>query len=137
MNSTLEMSLWKMNIMMIICYYYICGLNCGDEIKQINWLINKCEWRICFLLTLGILLRICLMLQLGLALPTPQVHNVVFFFFLVSQNKIHTYHMIMVIKEGCGLPGLRWFGFEDWLLQLTSYASQRNWWDNEALLLLH
>lgn len=30
-----------------------------------------------------------------------------FFFFWVSQNKIHTYHMIMVIKEGCGLPGLR------------------------------
>ena len=45
--------------------------------------------------------------QLGLALPAPQVHNVVFFFFWVSQNKIHTYHMIMVIKEGCGLPGLR------------------------------
>ena len=81
MNSTLEMSLWKMKIMMIICYYYICGLNCGDEIKQINWLINKCEWRICFLHTLGILLRICLMLQLGLSLPAPQVHNVVFFFF--------------------------------------------------------
>ena len=45
--------------------------------------------------------------QLGLALPAPSSQRCFFFFFLVSQNKIHTYHMIMVIKEGCGLPGLR------------------------------
>ena len=87
MDSTLEMSLWKMAIMMIIYYYYLCGLNCGDEIKQINWLINKCEWRICFLLTLGILLRICLMPQLGLALPAPSSQRCFFSFFWFPKTK--------------------------------------------------